>query len=436
MSDRIFVRRYCDPLKPPRLTDFRKRVGKNSGNLIFASSAQRSVMVDGVDVEARGLSYLVAHVERMNDEGRHVVIPLANAFRPGFRRNLIRLTDAIERLTVPVTILGVGGQFDLHGESIASAGVDEAAQRFLRAVLERGPSIGVRGERTAAYLARLGFTEVEVIGCPSMFLRGPDLRIRSAAPAFDDQTRVTVNLVPQVPIPTGWIDDVIDRHPRTEFVGQELIDLDAMLGGPPVKAVSSDYPSSVRHRLIAESRAVFHQHAPTWIDSMRQRDFTLGHRIHGNIASLLAGTPAHVIVHDSRTAELCEYFEIPHTSVRDHTRELMPQDFYERSDYTALVANHPERLMRFAGFLEHHGLRHVLDLPAGEAPYDRAVARVPVREDLIIRPRGRSAELVDERWRHLTALHEELARAKDRPVGLAGRIEQNLTRRGLVRRPR
>ncbi len=436
MSDRIFVRRYCDPLKPPRLRDFRNRVGKNSGNLIFASSAQRAVTVDGVDVEARGLSYLVAHVERMNEEGRHVVIPLANAFRPGFRRNLIRLTDAIERLTVPVTILGVGGQFDLHGEPISSKGVDEAAQRFLRVVLERGPSIGVRGERTAAYLARLGFTEVEVIGCPSMFLRGPDLQIRTEDPAFDDQTRVTLNLVPQVPIPTGWVDDVLDRHPRTEFVGQELIDLDAMLGGRPVKAVSAGYPSSVLHRIIAENRAVFHQHAPTWIESMASRDFTLGHRIHGNIASLLAGTPAHVIVHDSRTAELCEYFEIPHTSVRDHTRDLTPRHFYERSDYTALVANHPERLARFAGFLERHGLSHALDLPAGEAPYDRAVAKVLPREGLIIRPRGRSAELVDERWRHLTALHEELARARERPTGLTGKIEQNLNRWGLARRPR
>ncbi|GAA3535512.1 hypothetical protein AFL01nite_07770 [Aeromicrobium flavum] len=425
MSDRIYVRRYVDPLNPPSMARFRVGCGKNSGNLVFAASAQRSLTVDGVDVEANNLRTLLRSVDRLNDEGRHVVIPLANAFRPDFLPNLTALTEAIERLTVPVTILGVGGQFKLDGTVETTDEVDAAARRFMRAVLSRGPSLGVRGERTAGYLNGLGFAEIDVIGCPSMFLRGADLSIRDTAPAFDAATKVSINLTPHVPIPKGWVDDVFTRHPRTEYVAQDLKDLDAMLGGPAVKAASPEYPASIRHRAIRDDRAVLYCHAPTWIDAMAARDFTVGHRIHGNIASLLAGTPAHVIVHDSRTQELCEYFEIPHTAVTAHTRELTPQRLFEASDYGPLVANHPERVARFAGFLEKHGLRHVLDLPAGGAPFDRAVAEAQIRPSLVVRPRSSAPEILDLRaWNTARAAHEGIARAEGRVARAEKRIAE------------
>lgn len=440
MSDRIYVRRYVDPLDPPSMKRFRAGCGKNSGNLIFAASAQRSVMVDGVDVEANNLNTLMRSVDRLNEEQRHVVIPLANAFRRGYLPQLGDLTTAIERLTVPVTILGVGGQFQLDGTPERSEEVDAAARRFMRAVLAHGPSIGVRGERTAAYLSDLGFSEVDVIGCPSMFLRGRDLHVRDTAPTFDKGTKVSLNLTPHVPIPAGWVADVFKRHPRAEFVAQEIRDLDAMLGGPAVKAGSREYPGSMRHEVIADNKAVLHCHAPTWIESMAARDFTVGHRIHGNISSLLAGTPAHVIVHDSRTRELCEYFEIPHTQVTEHRLEDTPERIFERSDYSALIGNHPERLARFAGFLERHGLRHALDLPAGETPFDRAVAQVEARPGLVVRPRSTEPELMDLRvWNAARAAHQGIAQAESRAKKAEARLkalEANQGLKGLLRRGR
>lgn len=40
-------------------------------------------------------------------------------------------------------------------------------------------------------------------------------------------------------------------------------------------------------------------------------DFSFGQRIHGNILCTLMGIPAIVYIHDSRTRELAEYFELP-----------------------------------------------------------------------------------------------------------------------------
>jgi polysaccharide pyruvyl transferase WcaK-like protein len=51
-----------------------------------------------------------------------------------------------------------------------------------------------------------------------------------------------------------------------------------------------------------------------WVDFYRHIDFALGTRIHGTIASLLAGTPALLITHDTRITELARAMNIPYIS--------------------------------------------------------------------------------------------------------------------------
>src|SRR5699024_11303644 len=58
---------------------------------------------------------------------------------------------------------------------------DKEVKDFINAVLERSNIIGVRGQITADYLNYLGFTEGvdhTVIGCPSMYTFGRDLKIK------------------------------------------------------------------------------------------------------------------------------------------------------------------------------------------------------------------------------------------------------------------
>jgi hypothetical protein len=49
-----------------------------------------------------------------------------------------------------------------------------------------------------------------------------------------------------------------------------------------------------------------------WISYMRTKRFCFGTRIHGTIASLIAGTPATLIAHDSRTLEMAQSMSIPY----------------------------------------------------------------------------------------------------------------------------
>jgi hypothetical protein len=63
------------------------------------------------DLETSGLAKSNPRV--INSRFDHVVIPLANAFRPTYIETLDALSTLIEQLTIPVTVLGVGEQASL-----------------------------------------------------------------------------------------------------------------------------------------------------------------------------------------------------------------------------------------------------------------------------------------------------------------------------------
>ena len=59
-------------------------------------------------------------------------------------------------------------------------------------------------------------------------------------------------------------------------------------------------------------RAHFFANFESWISFMKTKSFCVGTRIHGTVASIIAGTAATLIVHDSRTLEMAESMSIPY----------------------------------------------------------------------------------------------------------------------------
>ena len=126
------------------------------------------------------------------------MIPLANAFRPTFEPDLIRMTRLIARLRIPVVVLGVGAQATLDYDWTRLRPMERSVRAFVGAVLDHGPSIGVRGELTRDYLRSLGFRDVEVIGCPSMFLWGDRMDVRKRRAALSTEARLAITVSPYV----------------------------------------------------------------------------------------------------------------------------------------------------------------------------------------------------------------------------------------------
>lgn len=368
---RILVRAGKDPLVPmsaERSLSIRRDgvFGSNAGNMLFYTAAWRTLLTEDVDLTAdeyateRSASRGTA--ERIDAEFDRVVIPLANAFRASFLPQLDRLTEVISRLTVPVSVLGVGAQFRL-GSGLDSAPDDlrRSVRAFVGAVLERSPSIGVRGAFTRDFLVDLGFRDgdIDVIGCPSLYGFGGDGRLAEPAP-LTPQSALAVTYSPYLRDVGPFVESVTSAYGRSIVVPQTVEGLALLLYGEPTRfAGKADLPESPEHPLYRADRMRFFVDATTWIDGLRDRDLVVGTRIHGTIAGLLAGIPSILLAHDSRTRELAEFHAIPFEKKSALVR-VDVERWYERADFAAFTARHTANRETFRAFLERHGLEHTL----------------------------------------------------------------------------
>lgn len=385
---RILLRAHKDPFTvvSPKRAYRSNTIGDNVGNLLFSNASYKLLQTRGTEVVTGRLQGGREEAERLNDEVDHVVIPLANAFRLSFQGSLERMTDAIEALKVPVTVLGVGAQMHLNGRTDRLDAMRPAVTRFMRAVLDRSPSVGVRGEFTERYLRGLGFDAVDVIGCPSLFMQGPGLRIDKRVAALGRSSRISMNLSPYVSDLGPMVQRHTERYPKLRYTAQHVDALGLLLDPAHTsKTFATDQsvlPTHHRHPLVAQGRTSFFVDPTPWIAYLRRFDFSFGTRIHGNIAALLAGTPAYVLAHDSRTLELARYYDIPHRTTNRVTATTDAAALYAEADYTAFNEGHRERFTRFTDFVEAHGLAHVYQPGEDPLAFDRRTALTPYPGDV------------------------------------------------------
>ena len=318
---RILFRAPSDPFAVHSVatTIERNLIATNAGNLVFLDAAWKLLSAPGVEITADRLAVGPADADRINERYDVYVIALANAFRNSYEPALARMTQLLRRLRIPVVVLGVGAQGTVDYDFGAIKPIERTVRAFMDAVLDRSPSIGVRGEGTRHYLEGLGYHDVDVIGCPSMFMWGDALRVERKVPALDEQSRVVITISPYRTAMGPMALDALARYPRLTYVAQDLGTLRLLADGTPLDGGTSDaaLPVHPGHPFFREGRARAYIEPWSWIDDLRHADFVFGTRIHGGIASLLAGTPATVLAHDSRTLELARHFAIPHRLLRD-----------------------------------------------------------------------------------------------------------------------
>jgi hypothetical protein len=230
------------------------------------------------------------------------------------------LADRLEETQLPVFLVGVGAQSSL-GMEVPE--VRPGTRRLLDLVSDRSKSIAARGRFSCEVMDKLGIKSAQETGCPSLMLAGPggphiSLSHISQETCCIHSTRHGFQAT-----------EPFQRYLyRQAFKGRfhlllqsELADIYCALGSReadqiPEKAVDVlrdcygvDNIEMIRDFLTSYGH-VFLNYGD-WIAFMRTRSFCFGTRIHGTIASLIAGTPATLICHDSRTLEMAESMFIP-----------------------------------------------------------------------------------------------------------------------------
>lgn len=360
----------------PQAAAQRDLFGENAGNTVFAHAVQRTLSAAGSRIEVRPFAPPPATAAKINETFDQYVIPLANAFRPSFRHRLDEFSESIEQLRIPVVVVGIGVQLATSADNASRLdSMRPSIERFMRAVLALSDSVGVRGEATYNYLRGIGFSDSDmtVIGCPSLFQYGDTLRVREYQGLGRDSL-VTLNLSPYRAAMGPIAKANTARYPNMHYVAQDIATLRTMLysvEAPDTGKYGSDIPCRVDDELLRTGRTDFFVDPTTWAKWLGARDVSFGSRIHGNIVSLLGGTPAVVLAHDSRTLELAEYHEIPHRILSDVPADVDPRDLFETADFDGFHRNQGERFLRYLKFLDDNGLDHIF---RGNAADNAAVA--------------------------------------------------------------
>ena len=390
---KILIHAGLSPLdRPPMDRVFRERLfTTNSGNLLFQYTAYRTLMTEDVQFTTRFLDrgdLPDEFIEQVNSEFDCVVLPMANNFRPGY--NLLpRLTAFIRRLKIPCVVMGIGLQADSASEIANGFPFDGNVREFVDAILDHSATLGLRGELTAQYLEKLGYLperHFTVIGCPSMYSRGGDL-IRPDPRPLDESAGISLNYRKEQPANLfAFMDAARREYPRYSLLFQRAEEMFMLRYGLPVmydyrrhKDDTGLYPTSRRDPEIRGGHAGGFASAPAWIHYMSQSPFSVGCRIHGNIAAVLAGTPALVFTIDTRTEELCRYHNIPFIPADRINGNTRLRDLYENTDFTTVVDGHDRRFRHFVDFLNANGLDHIYrdTMTPDDVPFDRALAALP-----------------------------------------------------------
>ena len=395
----------------------------NIGNMLFPYSMWRTLLTPETEID-KFCRVNPDDADCFNESYDAFVIPLANAFRPSFMPQMQRMTKLISRMKIPCVVTGVGLQLDVEPNFSVAQPFDETVKHFCSAVLEKSAMIGVRGEITAAYLKKLGFGErhVTAIGCPSMYSRGPKLPFREPKP-FSEDLRVALSTHATAPEKIHTIlNDGMTLFPNHHLIVQDLHELKLLYYGAPfssrVKAtVPEHYLSDATHPLYINDRVRSFISVERWVSFLEKKDFTFGCRIHGNVASILAGTPALVFAPDSRIRELSEYHNIPHLRINEITDDFNLAKTYESTDFAMVLRGHEQRFQHFLSFLEANGLNHIYkDNPAGiDCPYDQKMKQInlyPEVQTLFgVQPKYASKRIncyYSDLYRREEKLHEQL----------------------------
>lgn len=200
--------------------------------------------------------------------------------------------------------------------------------------------IGVRGEFVAEILNDYGIKNVRIVGCHSLFYY-MDRNFRVDA-VKQNVRSINFNF-------NQCYSDYFQTH--QEFCRTSLpvfnyflslfhskqVDIDYTMQTAFLKELIG-YSNFTNFNLVKEfvmSKGRYFFSVDDWTEALERNDVTIGTQFHGNVASILAGTPALMVVIDKRMEELVRYHNIPFILAEDFDPAQPIEYYYELCDYSA-----------------------------------------------------------------------------------------------------
>ncbi len=294
--------------------DIFEEVGRNTGNLAFWYASQ---LLFDHEVSLVGW---YTKPEDLKDKVDLLFFPAANWLNE--RSDLQCLADLLKNFDLPCVIVGLGAQSE--SENVFPK-LKEGTVAFLKEVSARTPHLFLRGKFSEKVCHHYGVKNTKVAGCPSILINNN----RQLGKVIEDRF---INAPKRIVVHTSVYKPALQAVERAliKYVMlhqgvyniQDPLSAIKLVIGEELNSAESVYIERYRDyaapdmslndfmRFLANHGSVYID-INSWIHSMRSFSHSLGLRIHGTILSLLSGTPAICLSHDTRTRELSETLFVP-----------------------------------------------------------------------------------------------------------------------------
>ena len=289
--------------------------------------------------------------EEINSKYDKIVYSAANMISPYFKTLIKQVADIFYNSKIPVYVISIGAQSDNYDgiELLVSQIKDETAH-FIDSIYSTGGEIACRGNYTKEVLDRVASNTAQVIGCPSLYQNGRNLKITKS----NKLNKIAIN--GNFPLNSF----VFEKFPGSVYFDQDMwlrytYNLSHNNNLQYLAEMISQRGRTATESFLYDRIKIFYD-VPEWRRYLTDNkfDLSIGSRIHGNIISLLANIPSVVFTIDSRTQEIAEYYNIPTINTVSDYEHL--QDLFDSLNYDDFNSCFPSKFDKYESFLIKCGL--------------------------------------------------------------------------------
>lgn len=298
----------------------------NKGNMLIGEGACRIFDYDRNHSCMLSVHVLYDHcrgsresMELLNTGFDALVLPMANEIRPNLNHS--SLVKVLEQIRIPVIVLGMGMQNELDDMGT----LEPATVELLRWIDEHAAVFGVRGHQTETWLKRMGFRNPVALGCPSMMLYPKNiLGIRAPTGRPRDYRFITAGYLQKKSVRGRQLAGFFSGQNCSYVFQDEIFQFkDELQGRGFYDDARSQLAQDVFQPLVETAiggpapfdRYFYFDSVDAWRQCYGWHDIFIGDRFHGGVAALQVGLPTAILFKDLRVKELCEFYQLPHTTV-------------------------------------------------------------------------------------------------------------------------
>ena len=277
------------------------------------------------------------------------------------------VTQFIEQLKIPFFSLSESIQSEGYGyEANFHCRLSPKVQRYLHTIADHSPLVGARGNYSAEVLHKSGIRNVETLGCPSLYINGPQLNpgllerpekgnVRNVAVCYSNYQGNTGSRIADV---LGMaVDNGYHYVEQTFALATKALCY-------PGKIEASDF-FKARHiyrdvnnlaALLEAGHLRYFTNYRLWREFLGSMDFAFGARMHGLTPALQEGVPSLFIAHDARVREMCEFFKLPFVAEQDLPERIDLDWLLSTCDYAPAHSHYPSLYTNYLATLARIGI--------------------------------------------------------------------------------